>query len=187
MGKKTRDTQIIEGILARDETALRTFYRSHAPRLLRYVSKRVPQQEDAEEIVQDTLLACLESFRDFTYQSSLSTYVYAIAKRKVADWYRRKKLSRIVFSQMPGFERLLESLLTPEEELDRIHVQLAIERAFSQLAPLQQTLLRLKYIEGLSVGEIAVRLAITFKSAESALFRARRAFAKAYAYQKEQL
>ncbi|MEK7074003.1 MAG: sigma-70 region 4 domain-containing protein, partial [Patescibacteria group bacterium] len=55
-----------------------------------------------------------------------------------------------------------------------------IRTVFARMMPDYRQVLVLKYLERASVSEIADKLSITFKSAESRLFRARRAFVELF-------
>ena len=87
--------QILEG----NEKSLRKFFRHFQPRLFTFISNKIADQNDAEEILQDTLLATLEGLRDFAFRSSLFTFICSIASHKVIDFYRKKKVKRIAFSK----------------------------------------------------------------------------------------
>lgn len=175
------DQELIAGILSGHEPSLRVFYKTHYSFLLRFTRKRIGEEKDVEEIVQDTLVASLEALRDFTFKCSLSTFLCSIAKRKIVDFYRKKKIKKLLFSQMPQLESLVRVLVTPEEKLDEKLLVEKIERTLHKLTPQHRRVIKLKYIEDLSVGEIAQELATSFKSVESMLFRARRAFTHEYA------
>lgn len=178
--KITAEQQLIEGILRGEEGCLRRFYKTYSPKLLSFIKQRVSEEKDAEEILQDVFFASLESLRDFTYKCKLETFLCAIAKNKVIDYYRKKKLKKILFSQIPEVEPLLAVLTTPEEKLDEKLLKQSIDQTLKNLTPRYEKILRLKYIEGFSVKEVAQKLSLTFKSAESLLFRARREFVKVY-------
>jgi len=171
-----RDTNLVEKILARDKRALLTFYRSYTPKLLRLIRIKVSSEHDCEEILQDTLFAFLEAIRDFHGESRLETYLYSICNHKIIDFYRRKKIRHIVFSQMPRLEELISPVLNPEEELDVTLYKENISRVLAGILPRYRQILMLKYVDGLSVSDIARKFAVTLKSAESQLFRARKAF-----------
>lgn len=57
--------------------------------MYRYALKRLGDPSLAEEIVQESFLAGLKSRDSFRGQSSVSTWLFAILRRKVADHYRR--------------------------------------------------------------------------------------------------
>lgn len=170
------ETTIIAKILARDRRALLVFYRRYAPKLSRFIAAKVANPADAEEILQDTLYAFLEAIRDFQGKSNIQTFLFSICNHKVIDYYRRKKLKHAVFSQLPQLEGLISPLISPEEELDAVLIKEKIHAVLGRLLPRHRQILLLKYFDGLSVAEIAKHLTMTFKSVESQLFRARKAF-----------
>jgi RNA polymerase sigma-70 factor (ECF subfamily) len=180
MKQAISDKVLVGEILSGNETYLRMFYSIYKPLLVRFIAPYIAVSEDAEEIVQDTLMDSLEAFRDFTFKCTLYTFLCAIAKRKCFDYYRKKRISKVLFTHLPILERMYYSVKTPEEEYDEKALLQTVSEIFSRLTPKHRTLLRLKYIEGYSVKQIADQLSVSFKTAESSLFRARKAFVKAY-------
>jgi len=180
MIKTGDDQELIPQILARDRHALSVFYRRYTPQLRAYIFGKVSQAEDAEEVLQDTLFAFLEAIRDFEGHASLKTFLFAICNHKIIDFYRRKKISHLVFSRTPNLEALVSPILNPEEEFDTRLLKEKIHRVLSYLLPNYRRLLILKYMDDLSVTEIAQQLAVSVKSAESQLFRARKAFVERF-------
>ena len=81
---------------------------------------------------------------------------------------------------MPQLEALVSPLMSPEDELDTVFLKEKVMTVFSKLLPNYKRVLVLKYFDHMSVGEIAQKLTITLKSAESQLFRARRAFVELF-------
>ncbi len=176
------DQLLLQGILSHDRRAVIRFYNHYSPKLLKFIRQRVRDECDVEEIAQDTLYAFLEGARDFSGKSSLYTYLCAIASHKIVDFYRKKRLKKIVFSQLPqGIEVLISELVSdPQKIMESGLIRSKITQIFRKLAPIHARILHLKYIEGRSVEEISRLLNISFKSVESGLFRARRAFVKLY-------
>lgn len=174
------EKQLVSEILEGREPALRKFYRYYSPRLFTFIRRKIENENDAEEILQDSLLGTLEGLRDFSFRSSLLTFVCAITMHKIIDFYRKKKLKNIVFSKMKDIEPLVSTLVGPESALDEELVKQKIKAVFGRLNPTYRLILELKYIQGYTVTEIARKLTISFKSAESQLFRARKAFVMIY-------
>jgi RNA polymerase sigma-70 factor (ECF subfamily) len=77
-------------------------------------------------------------------------------------------------------EPLVSTLVGPENALDEELVKQKIKTVFGKLTPTYRLILELKYVQGYTVTEIANKLSISFKSAESQLFRARKAFVAIY-------
>jgi len=60
----------------------------HADRLFRYAMLRLHRREDAEDAVQDTLLAALQAQRDFRGDSAELTWLMGILRHKIVDRIR---------------------------------------------------------------------------------------------------
>jgi len=174
------DQELIDRILSKDKQALVYFYHRFAPKLQRFIQRKVQNTHDGEEILQDTLFAFLESLRDFHGQAKLQTFLFSICQHKVIDYYRKKKLRHIVFSQAPHLEEFISPLLNPEEVLDAKLLKEKLTCTFSRILPQYRRVLQLKYWEDKSVAQIANDLTCTMKSIESLLTRARKAFVKEY-------
>jgi len=174
------DGELVGKIIARDRRAVATFYRTYAPKLRRFIATKINDSRDGEEILQDTLFGFLESLRDFAGRSNLQTFLFSICSHKVIDFYRRKKIKHVVFSRVPQLEAIISPLLTPEDELDATLLKEKVSHVLLRLLPNYRRVLILKYFDHMSVEEIAQQLSITFKSAESQLFRARRAFVELF-------
>jgi RNA polymerase sigma factor (sigma-70 family) len=180
MTEEPDDQRLITQILARDRRALSSFYRRYRPKLMAIIRQKVDNPADGEEILQDTLFAFLEAIRDFEGNSRLSTFLFSICHHKIIDYYRRKKIRQIVFSQTPNLEVFVSPLLNPEEQLDTTLLKEKIHRVLGAILPHYRQLILYKYEENLSVAEIAKRFAVSFKSIESQLFRARKAFVELF-------
>ncbi len=174
------DRLLIDQILDRDKRALHIFYHTFEPKLSRRIRTKITNPTDAEEVLQDTLFAFLESIRDYTGKSSMETFLFAICNHKIIDYYRRKKVFHMVFSKTPNLEALVSPILNPEEIIDTIFVKEKIKNVLSRMIPQYRNILSLRYFESLSVAEISQRLTTTLKSVESQLFRARKAFVEAF-------
>lgn len=97
---------------------------------------------------------------------TLATFIYAIAYRKVADYWRRSQQT----------VELSESLSVGGPNSMRIELAEALE----ELPELAQQVLLLRYHVGLSVAEIAEILGRSYKATESLLSRVRSQFQHAF-------
>lgn len=173
------DQQIMKRLLSRDEKALRSFYALHKTQLYTYLLRSQPP-EDAEEVLQDAFVAFIESLRNFQGKSSLKTFLYSIAKRKSIDKHRRQRLKRLLFSYVPEYIVETFARVFMMDTLDSKHLAHRIEKVMDELPHDYARILRLKYIEDYSVGDIAEEISLSSKATESLLFRARKAFIKVY-------
>lgn len=173
-----QEKDLVQKVITGEKKALREFYGLFKPKLERFFTSRINNPSDAEEIASDTLLSAIDSLPLFLGKSKLSTWVMAIAKHELIDYYRRRKIKTIVFSRLPFLKRLFSRALGPELVLEEKEAKQRILATFEKISEGYVEILRLKYIDGLSMVEIAERLKTTVKAVESKLSRARRAFRK---------
>lgn len=151
--------------------------------LFRFIAKKVADPADAEDIVQETLIAIYDSLPLFKGKSAFYSWCCGIAKHEIADFYRKKKIKQIVFSRLPWLKDLVSEALGPELEYQEVEAKTKILKTLKNLSEGYARILRLKYIDGRSMRQIAAELNITVKAVESRLTRARLAFQKVYADQ----
>lgn len=172
------EQQLIAGILTKNERALFEFYRGYTPQLKRFIQSKIDNPHDVEDVLQDTLYAFLDALRDFRGNCQLRTFLQSICRHKIIDFYRKKKMKQLVFSQIPELEELVSPLRNPEQAFDERMMKEELQKTLNKLIPQYKTVLYARYMLNMPVSEIAKKLAITLKSAESMLFRAKKAFAK---------
>lgn len=174
------DKKIVEQIIRKDERALLNFYKHHHQKILLYIIRQLKDTHLAEEITQDVFLDFIENIRDFRGESSIKTFLFTIARNKIIDHIRKKKIKKILFSAIPSF--IVEGLATVvmDEEIEKKELTRKIKRVFDHLPNDYRIILRLKYLDGEKVMGIAKKLSLNFKATESLLFRARRAFVKIF-------
>ena len=177
---RLEDRKLVEQIISRNEKALHKLYGKYNKQIIRFIYKRIPNRPVAEEIAQDIFIELLESLRSFRHQCSLKTFIFTIARNKIIDHIRRKKIKKILFSHLPDFVVDGLSHVSLDDELEKKHMQDKLEKTFKALPHDYALILRLKYIEEKSVKEIASKLIRSFKSTESLLYRARREFIEIY-------
>lgn len=73
-----------------------TWVDQHGDYLFSYALLRLRNRELAEEIVQETFLAALKSYKNFAQQSSERTWLVGILKHKIVDHFRRNHRERPV-------------------------------------------------------------------------------------------
>lgn len=71
-----------------------TWLEVHGDALFRYARARVANRQTAEDLVQETLLAALQSRERFEHRSSVGTWLFSILRHKISDHYRRDGASR---------------------------------------------------------------------------------------------
>jgi RNA polymerase sigma-70 factor (ECF subfamily) len=172
------DTGLLEAARRGDAGSLEALLERHQEQVYRFGMKMCRDPEDARDVLQDTLLAMARSVRDFRGQSSISTWLYSIARGFCIKKRRRSKFA-------PEPERSLDSdaasegsaladpVRGPDEELAGKEVRQALEVAIRELEPKYREVLLLRDVEGLSAPEVAEVLGLGVPAVKSRLHRAR--------------
>ena len=168
------ETTLRERLRCGDPAAAREFYDACSARLHRFILHALGpgNDADAEDILQDTFMALAEALPFFRGQSSLFTFACAIAHRKTVSFIRmRARRGELLKDHTAEVVRLIIEP-APDEDL---------KNALASLSAEHREVLILKYVEDMSVAEIAAVLALSEHAVESRLARARKALSKALA------
>ncbi len=171
----------IQRVLQGDSKAVVEFYKSYSPKILSYLSRKLPRLEDAQELTNDVFLEAIDSLSMLRREQSTLSWLYRIARNKMVDFYRKRKIRSILLSQMPFLQIVADEISQPEFQFEKNKIRDKIEEVLRSLSKNYQKILRLHYEEKIPVKRIALILNLSFKATESLLFRARQSFKLAYA------
>jgi RNA polymerase sigma-70 factor (ECF subfamily) len=171
---------LAERITHGDSQAVVEFYKSYSPKILNYLMRHLPREEDAQEILNDVFLDAIDSITMLKKNENLQAWIFKIAHNKTVNYYRKRKIKSLLLSQIPYLEIVDSEVHQPEFILEKDKVRDRIESAFKSLPELYRKILKLHYEEKITVKEIAGILKLSFKATESLLFRARQSFKLAY-------
>ena len=178
------DRAVARRILGGDEGAFQDLFDRFYPRLYRFVLARVGHDPDtARDIVQQTFCNAIGQLDSYRGEAALYTWFCQICRNVLTDHFRSKGRTGNVtlIEDHPNARAILESLAAPvsdepETGVWRDQVHRIVEATLDSLPGRYGEVLEWKYIDGLSVTEIASRLDVGAKAAESLLSRAREAF-----------
>lgn len=185
LGLDIADWELAQQILAGNAQALEVFYRRYFTRLYRFVYYQVGgSHEDAQDVLQDALIAALKSLQSYRGDSSLYSWLCGVAWNKAADFRRREfRMAQVEQKTIQDYREARETDASPmpDNVLLRQENKERIQQTLQALPDHYRQVLVLKYAEGLPVEDIAHIMRRTFKSTESLLTRARSAFRESYA------
>ncbi|MBN1368602.1 MAG: RNA polymerase sigma factor [Dehalococcoidaceae bacterium] len=166
---------LIDRVAKGDSEAIAELYTSYVDSIYRSVFNQVDgNQQVAQDIVQDIFVVAIESAKSYQGRSAVYTWLYSIAHKKVADYYRKKKLDRKYFGQYQrDSEQILETLIDPVDLESASLVKTYLQQLLQRMPLHYRQVLLLKYIDKMPVVEIAVIMGKSVKSIEGILSRAR--------------
>lgn len=173
-------SSLIDKVVLGDKQAILEFYRLFAPKIHTYLLRRLPRKEDAQEILNDVFLDALDALPLLKDKHNVQGWLYRIARNKMVDFYRKRKIKSVLFSQVPYLEIAASIMAEPEFVFEKNKMRNKIEKTMDKLSKNYKHILRLHYEDGMKVKDIASMLNLSFKATESLLFRARMGFKKTY-------
>jgi RNA polymerase sigma-70 factor (ECF subfamily) len=184
------DIALARRVLAGDEAAFDEFFAACFPPLYRFALARLGGDEDtAEEVVQRVLIRALDRLHTYRGEAALLTWVCTLCRREIAAWLGRAGRAQDISlsDDRPEMRAVLNALTSvaggdPEAALSRRELSGLVQLTLDYLPARYGDVLEWKYIEELSVGEIADRLGVGYKAAESLLSRARAAFREGFSF-----
>ncbi len=181
------DLELAERMLAGDREAFDAFFDGHFPSLYRMTLARVRDPDLARDIVQTAICRAIANLGRFRGDASLAAWLFTICRNETSAHFR--KLRRVpppveLVEEAADVRQALDARRAgepdPEKTVADREVATLVHDTLDHLPPRYGRALEWKYLEGLSVKEIAGRLRVGPKAAESLLTRARNAFREGF-------
>lgn len=147
------------------QTAFKSIYLAYFQRLIRYVSFYISCEVETEEIVSDTLLAVWNNRHTLPDVTNFDSYIYAIAKNKVINHYRIKRIDKVELEEN-HIDLFIHTATTPEEDLISKEDIERLNRAINALPPKCKIAFKLIREDKLKYKDAAVLLDISVKTLE---------------------
>ena len=174
------DEKLIALFCSRDERAIIETEQEYG-RLLRGIARNIAgNEQDAEEVVNDTLLAAWESIPEVRPES-LSAYLGSIARRKALNLRQKQAAKKRVSFGLEPFEELNDCIPSPsrvEESLGAKELAELIDKWLDTLGKEDRVLFVERYWECRSVKELARERGISSGRLAKRLFRLRKHLAE---------
>ncbi len=166
---------MLVALQAGDDGALGALLERHLPAVYRFGLKMCRDPEDAKDVAQETLLAAARGLRDFRGASSVSTWLFAIARSFCLKKRRRRVGAPQGFVSLDSDEarRLETEASAPDEAAGDRQIAQALDAAVGDLDPMYREVLVLRDVEGLTAPEVAQVLGVGVDAVKSRLHRAR--------------
>jgi RNA polymerase sigma-70 factor (ECF subfamily) len=182
------DRALARRLLAGDEIAFEAFFETYFSRLYRFALARLDGNADvAEEVVQAALCKAVTKLGTYRGEAALFTWLCTFCRHGISAFYGQQRgVETALIEETPEIRAALESILAPhriapDERFRQRELARLVQVTLDSLPERYGDALEWKYIHELSVNDIAARLKVGPKAAESLLTRARQAFRDGFA------
>lgn len=179
----SHDLELIGRLLDGDEAAFDELVDEYYPRLYRFAYRRTGDPQATQEVVQASFATIIPKLGEFRGEAPLFSWLCTFCRYEIQAYWRRTSRQRhreqLVDDSLEvraAFDSLGRLGDDPESQLVRKRLSEAVRRTLDSLPVRYGNALEWKYLHGLSVADIAGRLGMSAKAAESTLTRARAAF-----------
>lgn len=163
--------ELLDAACRGDPRALDRLLSEYRVHLYRYGLRVCASGADADDAVQHALERLRDGLPKLERREAVTGWLFAVVRNACRRMLRptatRDRLEHVL--------RVVEGVVTPQEQLEHAQLVAAVHRALGGLEAPQREVLLLRDLEGLSGEETAARLGVSTDAMKSRLHRARRA------------
>lgn len=152
------DRELLAAHVAGDPEAFAELFQRHADRLWSLALRTLRHPQDAEEVLQEAMLAAFRRADGFRGDAAVGTWLYRIVLNACLDRLRRMRARPTAFAGDEIVAALPSPSEGPEQILLRQELSAEVDRALGQLSADQRAALILVDLDGYSIDEAALLL-----------------------------
>jgi RNA polymerase sigma-70 factor (ECF subfamily) len=175
------DAELLHGARSGDAEAWRTLYQRYLPTVWRYAYARVTDVHAAEDVTSEAMLALLRNIGQLDIDKpNIAGWLRSAVEFKSIDYFRQQVRNRDRLTQIANHALGMREEPGPGASLETGETRDHVLCVLDKLTDRQREVLEYKYLDALSVRDIAARLSESEKTVESLLYRARREFRRLF-------
>ena len=137
-----------------------------------FILKKSKDDFLSEEITIKSFSKAFEKIHLFNEQYKFKTWIVSIAKNQLNDYLKKKKIR---FENIENIKsESLKNNFNPEEELINKERYNYVNEKIDELKPMYKEIIKLKYIEDLSINQISEKLNQPVNTIKIKIYRAKR-------------
>lgn len=169
--EKYSDEWLVNRYQEGDEDALSLLIKRYHPKLMRTVRFQTHGNGPVEDIVQESWFSIIKKLPELKLKISFNAWATTVARHKAVDWLRKKqriqKKEGAFASEEDNQKNMNNENFDEQNKLEKIHLEI------QYLPPAQQVILKMFYVENLTLQEISNVFDLSIGTVKSRLFHAR--------------
>ncbi len=173
------EKQLVASAKSGDFAAFTQLVEKYQPRVFGLAKRMTRNEDDAQDILQETMLKAIDKLDQFRGDSSFGTWLYSIALNEGRAFLRREQRAELQTLEefMPtagaGAPRNLQEWRNPHSDLEQQQIREALDEAIDELRAEYSIPFVLRYLEELPVKEVAKVMQLSEAATKSRILRAR--------------
>ncbi len=179
------DTRLVDRLKRRERGALEDMLRLHGSKLYGIAIRFMHKEEDAQEVMQETLIAVWRNVDSYQGRSAFTSWLYRVAANAALMALRKRRRHEAAIAlQQPeedspvGIQRMRDAGCTPAASVERAEMAAQVRAAIDQLPVSMRAIVLLCDVEEFSIEETALMTGLTRAATKSRLHRGRLALRK---------
>ena len=157
------DEQLVKRIVEGDQEALAELYERWFDKVWRFCYWQVGNREEAEDLTEEVFVKMMRSLKNWGKRGSFKSWLWGIARNTVKDFFRKKYRLKTV---------RLEEWMIKEEKKSAKSWEKEVAALLAKLPERYRQVLRLRFLRGYSLKEVAVELGVTVTNVKVLQYRA---------------
>lgn len=167
------DAAAVARAKAGDHEAFRVLVERHSRSIYRLAYRMTGRPEDAEDVVQETLVRAYRQLGRFEARSNFATWLYRIAFNCSIDYmrarpHRESSESQDMLDRLAGSDRVP----TTDDLVYAGEIGARVQAALEGLSPQERAAFLLRHYHGCTIDEICAALGLKSNAAKHSIFRA---------------
>jgi RNA polymerase sigma-70 factor (ECF subfamily) len=147
------EEKLIKSAVKGDASAFGQLYDHYQPMIYRFVAVKVSRREEAEDITHQVFMSAWLNVKSYQHRGHpFSSWLYQIARNQVIDFYRSRRSDTPIDAIDPEYF----AVATSAEFAIPMKLEVeAVRQAMKKLKPEYEDVIILRFIEDLSLKEVA--------------------------------
>ena len=137
----------------KQEFAFNLLVEKYSERIYWHIRKLTCSHEDANDLLQSSLLKIWENLPSFREEAKLYTWMYRIATNETLTFLKKKRLTAML--SLSNYDTILANKLHSDPSFNGDKLQMALHKAILRLPDKQRAVFNLRYFQELKYEEIA--------------------------------
>jgi RNA polymerase sigma-70 factor (ECF subfamily) len=153
--KDYTDTELVQLFLNEKSrnSAFELIVKKYQQKLYWHIRKIVISHDDADDVLQNTMINAYYGLENFREDASLYTWLYRIATNEALTAIKRKK--RQAFLNFEAVSQQLEKILIEDDYINGDEIQIKLQKAILELPEKQRLVFNMKYFDEMKYEDIS--------------------------------
>jgi RNA polymerase sigma-70 factor, ECF subfamily len=168
------DLELIKRIREGDSDSYRLLVERYQALVFTIALRMVRDRSEAEDLAQDVFMKAYRTLDQFREEASFKTWICRIATNRCIDWKRKHQTRQQLTAQVEEAERIPDDMgLSPEQAYLRRESQVQVRQLIEEMPEKYRSILLMHHFQGMSYKDIAEQEAISPRTVETRLYRAK--------------